>query len=136
MQRRLLIAIAGAAICAVAVAMALMHESAPVAESPAGPYTPEYRVYIDPATGALTSQPAGSDATAVGKDTERALSTSSEGLREVPSPVPGGGTMVDLQGRFHNVSVATVDENGDLKAPCVSGLPTGTSADDEEAGHE
>jgi len=136
MQRRLLIAIAGTAICAVTAAIALMHPSAPVAESPAGPYTPEYRVYIDPATGALTSQPSGSDPAPLGKDTERALSTSSEGLREVPSPVPGGGTMVDLQGRFHNVSVATVDENGDLKAPCVSGLPADTSADDEETGHE
>jgi hypothetical protein len=136
MQRRLLLAILGAAAtCAVAAGMVLMHQSAPVAESPAGPHTPEYRVCIDPATGALTSQPTGAGAAPVGKDTERSLSTSSEGLREVPSPVPGGGTMVDLQGRFRNVSVATVDENGDLEAPCVSGLPADTSGDGE-AGDE
>jgi hypothetical protein len=36
-------------------------------------------------------------------------------LEERPSPVPGGGTMVDLKGRFQSPLTATIDSNGDIK---------------------
>jgi hypothetical protein len=52
-----------------------------------------------------------------------ALSTSSEGLVEVKSTAPGGGYMVDLQGRFQNAMTLQVDENGNTTAPCISGVP-------------
>jgi PAS domain-containing protein len=50
-----------------------------------------------------------------------ALSTSSDGLVEVRSLVPGGGIMVDLNGRFRQIMVATVNENGEFSVVCTSG---------------
>ena len=41
-----------------------------------------------------------------------AASTSSEGLVIEKSTVPGGGIMVNLQGRFQNAMVMTIDANG------------------------
>jgi hypothetical protein len=52
-----------------------------------------------------------------------ALSTSSEGLIEVKSPVAGGGYTVELQGRFQNAMMIQVDQNGNATAPCLSGQP-------------
>ncbi len=51
-------------------------------------------------------------------------STSDEGLIEQPNPSGGKGTYVNLQGRFENGMVATVDANGAIKAPCAQGLNT------------
>ena len=51
---------------------------------------------------------------------EEQLSTSTEGLREVPSPVPNGGTMVDLRGRFKNTMVLVSAPQEPLDARCVS----------------
>ena len=50
-----------------------------------------------------------------------ALSTSSEGLVEEKIPGSGGGYMVNLQGRFQNAMTITVDENGAVSAPCITG---------------
>jgi hypothetical protein len=41
-----------------------------------------------------------------------ALSTSVETLQEEPSPVPGGGMMIDLKGRHHSPIKATIDSDG------------------------
>jgi hypothetical protein len=43
-----------------------------------------------------------------------ALSTSHLGLVQVPSPVRGGGVIVDLQGRFRAPLLATVGEGGQV----------------------
>jgi hypothetical protein len=48
------------------------------------------------------------------------INTSSEGLVEKASPAPGGGTMVDLQGRFQSAATATVDKNGKVVVPCLT----------------
>jgi hypothetical protein len=48
-----------------------------------------------------------------------AVSQSSEGLVQEKSPVPGGGVMVNLQGRFQNAMTMTIDANGNVSAPCV-----------------
>ena len=50
-----------------------------------------------------------------------ALSTSSEGLVEEKSPVKGGGVMVNLQGRFQNAMTLTVDQDGNVATPCITG---------------
>ena len=84
------------------------------------------RVYIDPHTGQLTKPPADAapaEAVRTGAD---ALSTSDVGLVEKPSPMPGGGTMIDLQGRFHTPLAVTVRPDGTLviqhlHAPAGSG---------------
>jgi hypothetical protein len=49
---------------------------------------------------------------------EYALSTSHEGLKV--EPAPGGGQMVDLQGRFQHLSVLAVDAEGNLVTQCVT----------------
>jgi len=79
-----------------------------------------YVVHVDPATGRLAPSPRGSAPAMFDEEMRNRLSTSSEGLVEKPSPIAGGGTMVDLQGRFQNAFVATVDDSGRVDATCVS----------------
>ena len=71
--------------------------------------------------GVALSSPPGLDAQA-STTSQEAYSTSHEGLVETPSPVPGGGVMVDLQGRFLSPLTATVGADGKIEmrhAPCV-----------------
>jgi hypothetical protein len=73
-------------------------------------------VYIDPQTGAILQEPApGTVPLELTPQERNALSTSHEGLVEVPSPVPGGGVKLDLQGRFQNPLIVTIDPNGRVK---------------------
>ena len=54
------------------------------------------------------------------------LSTSDVGL--VETPLPGGGSMVDLRGRFRHMAVATVADDGTIVIQEVAGevfLPAG-----------
>jgi hypothetical protein len=68
-------------------------------------------VYIDPVTGAILREPApGSTALPLSQEVSEALSTSSAGLVQVQ--LPGGGVMIDLQGRFQSPMIATIDANG------------------------
>ena len=78
-------------------------------------------VHIDPATGRVVEPSQHTVAVTIDEQRSDRLSTSSEGLVEQPSPVPGGGTMVDLQGRFRNTFVAAVDDSGRVSATCISG---------------
>ena len=49
-----------------------------------------------------------------------AVSQSSEGLVQEKIQAPGGGYMVNLQGRFQNAMTMTVDAKGNtISAPCV-----------------
>jgi len=50
------------------------------------------------------------------------VSTSHAGLVEVRNDV-SGGTMVDLQGRFQNLQLATIDEDGRVSIECLSEPP-------------
>jgi hypothetical protein len=105
------------------------------AESPspsASPAQAGYRVYIDPSTGSITSQPTQWGPVVVDPAMKNALDTSSDGLREEQSPVPGGGVMVHLDGRFQNVEMGAVGPDGKLVTECVSGLPE--NGDHETAG--
>jgi hypothetical protein len=79
-----------------------------------------YVVYLDRATGKVTDSR--TDAAPLLFDSELAnnLSTSSQGLEEVPSPVTGGGVMVDLGGRFQNAMIVVTGENSEVNATCVS----------------
>ena len=72
------------------------------------------RVYIDPETGEYITPPQGKVSTAEKLETRTAFSTSHDDLVEVPSPVPGGGTMIDLKGRFRSPLTATIDSNGKI----------------------
>jgi hypothetical protein len=79
-----------------------------------------YVVHIDPATGRVAEPSPSTVPVAIDEQWSNRLSTSSEGLVETDSPVPGGGTMVDLQGRFQNMFVAAVDDSGRVGAACIS----------------
>lgn len=117
--------------CAVVAAAAIVHTETERADTTAVPAdsAPGYRVFIDAATGAIVSEPNGTEPVVLNKEMENALSTSSAGLQETASPVTGGGVMVQLDGRFQNAMMATVDEDGTLDAPCVSGLPRDDDTD-------
>jgi len=80
-------------------------------------------LYVDPATGQIVDTPTASDPKDLQAALASALNTSDEGLVIERSKVPGGGMMVNLQGRFQNTQTATVDANGTLNAPCVSAAP-------------
>lgn len=73
-------------------------------------------IYIDPKTGALLKEPApGAVPLQLTRELQEALSTSHQGLVEVPSPVPGGGVMIDLQGRFQSPLFVTIDADGKVR---------------------
>lgn len=70
------------------------------------------RAYIDPETGELVSPPEQETPAASRSVQPSAFSISPETMEEASSPVPGGGVMIDLKGRFQNPVSATVEGNG------------------------
>jgi len=70
------------------------------------------KAYVDPDTGELIQRPAWSEPVESDSVRPSSLDASSETLHEQPSPVPGGGTMIDLKGHFQNPIKATVDGQG------------------------
>jgi hypothetical protein len=96
-------------------------QSAPVASSTAGDAasTPAFAagqiLNLDPSGKINYAQQASDIQTVLGD----AASTSSEGLVMEKSKVPGGGVMVNLQGRFQNAMTMSIDANGTVSAPCV-----------------
>jgi hypothetical protein len=85
------------------------------------------RAYLDPDTGRLLREPPpGAPVMPLSPDELNMLSTSDAGL--VATPLPGGGYMVDLQGRFQHMAVATVADDGTIVIHEVAGevfLPVG-----------
>jgi hypothetical protein len=105
----------GAIACAAAIALAL--PSARSGESSGsvrrlhgvGEVAPGFRVYRDPVTGRFGEPPpdgALAGAAAAGPGTRLAP------LRQRRSPVPGGGVIADLGGRFQSVVRATAQPGG------------------------
>lgn len=70
------------------------------------------RAYIDPETGEFVNPPEHETPVAIKSIQPSALNTSTEPMEEESSPVPGGGVMIDLKGRFKNPIRATIEENG------------------------
>ena len=79
-------------------------------------------IHVDPRTGKRVPRPAGAAAVPPAP----AFSTSHQGL--VEKPAPGGGIMIDLQGRFRNAATATVGADGTVHRDCV---PPGMAAPKE-----
>ena len=81
-------------------------------------------IYIDPQTGAFLKEPApGHVPFELSPQLQNALSTSHEGLVEVPNSVPGGGVKVDLQGRFQSPMLGTIEANGKVKMQHLNETP-------------
>jgi hypothetical protein len=106
----------------------------PQAASPAGAQSAQgMKVYIDPRTGAILREPApGTVPLQVSPADQNALSTSHEGLVEVPSSVPGAGVGLNLQGRFQSPLFATIDANGKVRVQHLNEPP---QADHETHDH-
>jgi hypothetical protein len=79
------------------------------------------RAYLDPKTGKVGPPPRDHAAPSVAE--QKAYNTSGQGLVAVPAP--GGGQMVDLQGRFQNTVSATLKPDGTVKTECH---PNGSAA--------
>jgi hypothetical protein len=74
------------------------------------------KIHIDPKTGTFSKEPApGTVPLQLSPQEMNALSTSHQGLVEVPSPVPGGGMMLNVQGRFQNPVAATIGPDGKVR---------------------
>jgi len=96
-------------------------ESQPAAVS-AG--APGMTIHVDPQTGAILKEPApGTVPLQLSPQLSNALSTSDQGLVETPSPVTGGGVKLDLQGRFQNPLIVTIDADGKVKTQHLSETP-------------
>ncbi len=98
----------------------------PPAEKPAAVIggAPGMMIYVDPQTGAFLKEPApGHVPLELRPQLQNALSTSHEGLVEIPSSVPGGGFKLDLQGRFQSPLFGTIDANGKLKMQHLKETP-------------
>ncbi len=80
------------------------------------------KAYKDPETGKLGAPPDATGEPASSKAVEDAISTSMEGL--VEKPAPGGGTMVDLNGRFQSMEGTT---RAGVKSPKSTGNPNRAS---------
>jgi hypothetical protein len=81
-------------------------------------------IHVDPQTGALLKEPApGTVPLHLTPPLANSLSTSDQGLVEVPSSVPGGGVRMDLQGRFRSPLLATTDAHGKLKILHLQEMP-------------
>lgn len=99
-------------------------------------------VYIDPQTGEFIQEPRqGQEALKITPEMQNATSTSSEGLVEEISPVPGGGVMIDLKGRFQSPLIITQDPAGKQKTRHLNDLPLytpqhPTNKNTEGSGHE
>jgi hypothetical protein len=91
------------------------------AQAAAGPPRAGRCVYLDPRTGEITNtKPANFNAIPLDPKLQNAFSKSSQGLKTVKSPVPGGGEMIDLQGRFKSANVAVVNDAGKVEAKCLT----------------
>jgi hypothetical protein len=76
---------------------------------------PGMRVYVDPETGRFEQEPPrGRPPLSLSPQAREALSTSHEGLAEVPSKGPAGGFKLNLKGRFRSPLFVTVDAHGKL----------------------
>ena len=71
------------------------------------------RATIDPETGEFVNPPEQETPAASESIQPSALSISAETMEESSSPVPGGGVMIDLKGRFQSPVSATVERNGE-----------------------
>lgn len=79
------------------------------------------RIHVDPVTGRIVAPPPSAARAAIAADP--AFSTSHDGL--VVEQAPGGGVMVDLQGRFQSAVGAQVKPDGKVVVDCV---PPGAAA--------
>ena len=98
----------------------LQDTPAPDSAAPAVITGSAQRAYLDPDTGRLLREPPpGAPVMALSPRELNMLSTSDVGL--VESRLPDGGYMLDLQGRFRNMAVAKLADDGTIVISEVAG---------------
>ena len=87
-------------------------------EQPATGNTAEVglRVYVDPQSGELLSQPVTAEQRQQAANADALFNQDNSDL--VPVQMPDGSTMVDLRGRFQQATVATVQADGSIRTYC------------------
>jgi len=83
------------------------------------------RVFIDPETGELGGPPAGVEPPGLSVAIQKKLSRSDQGLEA--QRLTDGTLLMNLQGRFQNMSAATLDAQGEAHLNCadsVEGMET------------
>lgn len=78
------------------------------------------RAYLDPATGRLIDQPTYGEPTLELSD-EALYRFSTDHFGLIEERLPDGTLKVDLKGRFRTGSVATVDEDGEVRTHRIGG---------------
>ena len=107
--------IGGLLVGVVVAAVAIWGESGQSDDQPVDPVaSPSMVAHIDPETGELIAGPASGQPGEIGDTVKQ----SDAGLVEELSPVPGGGVMVDLQGRFQHTVIVTSDSDS-VNVRCV-----------------
>ena len=71
-------------------------------------------VHIDPKTGEIITPPKGVPGEVPQPPVDTTKKPQPE-LRQVPSPVPGGGVIIELDERFQTPLTATMDPDGNVK---------------------
>ena len=74
------------------------------------------RVYVDPQSGELVSQPITAEQRHQANSADAAFNQDTTDL--VPVQMPDGSIMLDLQGRFQQATVATVQPDGSIRTYC------------------
>jgi hypothetical protein len=103
------------AVTVVALSPSFTHESA--ANAVSAPGSSAMRVYLDPETGTVTSTPSASATIEIDAAMENTLRHDDEGL--VIDSHAGGAKSMNLQGRYGDVVMVRIGENG--KAMICSG---------------
>lgn len=83
------------------------------------------RVYRDPATGKIGPPPAGFQPPGLSIAEQQMLNRTDHGLRE--RTLPNGAVVVDLQGRFRSMAIATTAANGKPEVNCAHTTPEANS---------
>ena len=101
MKRKMMLIVAVCSAVAVVSWYVMPHRSSHsfAAKQPGAPPQPGYVVHLDD-RGRPTTQVSRADRAQLDAAVSSSVNTSTEGLVERPSPVAGGGIIVDLQGRF------------------------------------
>lgn len=73
---------------------------------------PAQKAYVDADSGDLIPHPKNGASAENSALQPHTLGAATETMEEQPSPVPGGGVMIELKGRFQSPVRATVETNG------------------------
>lgn len=103
------VALVGAALAAPSITA----DTPPAGTQDFAPGAAAMRAYINPETGALDIGVAPVSSLTIDANTQQALRRDDSGLVEVYHP--DGAVSIDLQGRFQNVAVARIGEDGKVR---------------------